>query len=516
MDTANFIEAFRRLQKSDREQALQALTQELSPYEWRFLHAITSTTSFQCDIIGKLPIELVSQIFQHLSTTSPYRYQTVSRRWNHTLRSLHILKASLAQWYLGALPLQDITSYDFCLERAKSIHAFRTGNPNSIYKITPTDKQPEVLLRGDNLIWQQPQNYRDTIRTAHILHLPTWTLRTICGEAREQLRDIFASEEVVVLAPFASTCYVHLITGIQGFKKFRVPHKSYLGNVGVRGRTVACVADLGSSTDVYIWHYDNGKGHSFKIKHEPGDMFSVSDPSVRDVHAMAPLIQPDTKTIIVFTNAYGSRRQPHHRRNIAYARYTYAGECIGNWQPSLPGIGNIMSWSTVRSFVPTGYDGQWAVRMSGRPWSTGAEGESRVTTSFLLKFDEKDNHMSVWDGSQLPGTDNGWYTGGCMAWWKDTCYGHLLPPDSSETRDMLAFMGTEDDRKYKALVQEGKEIKMAHAWETVAAPVQINEKYVLRNVLDRCFLLCFDEDECGKRPKCSGQFFDQGTVEVLK
>jgi hypothetical protein len=518
MNTTTFIKSFRNLQTTERDTSLEALTKELTPYEWRHLHAITSTRSFQFDIIGQLPVELVAQLFQHLDTTSPYRYQIVSRRWNNTLKSLHILKASLAQWDPSTLTLQD-TSYDSCLKRARRIHAFRTGNPTSILKIIPTNKISEVLLKGDHLIWLQPQNYIDTLRHAYILCLPSWTLRTVSGEAREQLRNVFASDKLVVLTTFTNTIYVHEIGGSQRRKKFRIPSKQYRENIGVRGTTVACVADLTTSTHVYIWEFCCGRGTSFKLDHSvPDSLFALSRPDVRDVHKIAPLIQTASKTIIVFTNAYLDDKPD--QRNIAFGRYTYTGECLGTWQPELPGIGNILSWSNARSFVPTGYPGQWAMWVMSRPWND--ETRPAITTSFQLKFDEKDNDLSIWEGTQLSGSsDNknniGFYTGGCLAWWKDTCYGYLRPADEAEDRVMLSFVGTEDEERYRSIVAESREVKMAHAWENVAAPVQLNEKYVVRNVLDRAYVLCFEEDESGRRPKENGwEFFDQGVVEVLR
>jgi hypothetical protein len=79
MDTSGFLEAFKRLQTAEsRQNALNDLIHELTPYEWRALHAITGTRSFQCDIIGQLPLELVAQIFIHLDPSAPYRLQIVS------------------------------------------------------------------------------------------------------------------------------------------------------------------------------------------------------------------------------------------------------------------------------------------------------------------------------------------------------------------------------------------------------------------------------------------------------
>jgi hypothetical protein len=79
MGTDALIAAFRRLQSNDeRQEALETLLQELTPYEWRTLHKNTSARSFQFDIIGRLPIELVAQVFAYMDTSAPYRLQRVN------------------------------------------------------------------------------------------------------------------------------------------------------------------------------------------------------------------------------------------------------------------------------------------------------------------------------------------------------------------------------------------------------------------------------------------------------
>lgn len=74
------VEAFARLSTTDsRRTALQALVQELTPHEWRLVHALTSTRTFQFDIVGQLPVELVSHVFSHLDTSTPWRLQHVGQ-----------------------------------------------------------------------------------------------------------------------------------------------------------------------------------------------------------------------------------------------------------------------------------------------------------------------------------------------------------------------------------------------------------------------------------------------------
>jgi hypothetical protein len=78
METDALVEAFRLLHTGDaRLRAIEALMRELSPYEWRTVHSIAAARCFHFDIIGRLPVELVAQVFAYLDTSTPYRMQAV-------------------------------------------------------------------------------------------------------------------------------------------------------------------------------------------------------------------------------------------------------------------------------------------------------------------------------------------------------------------------------------------------------------------------------------------------------
>ncbi len=80
MADAGVAEAFARLSTSDsRLNALEALIKELTPYEWRFVKSRTGSRTFHFDLIGRLPVELVSHIFSYLDTSSPWRLQHVGQ-----------------------------------------------------------------------------------------------------------------------------------------------------------------------------------------------------------------------------------------------------------------------------------------------------------------------------------------------------------------------------------------------------------------------------------------------------
>jgi hypothetical protein len=90
-------EPFARLSTSDsRQTALEALIQELTPYEWRFVQSLTSTRTFQFDIIGRLPVELVSQVFSYLDTSTPWQLQHVGPSHPESPR---VLFTPMCCWY---------------------------------------------------------------------------------------------------------------------------------------------------------------------------------------------------------------------------------------------------------------------------------------------------------------------------------------------------------------------------------------------------------------------------------
>lgn len=57
---------------------LEEFTGKLDPYQWRLLRDILNARSFDYDIIGNLPLELVIQVFRHLDPVTPFLHQRVS------------------------------------------------------------------------------------------------------------------------------------------------------------------------------------------------------------------------------------------------------------------------------------------------------------------------------------------------------------------------------------------------------------------------------------------------------
>lgn len=220
---------------------------------------------------------------------------------------------------------------------------------------------------------------------------------------------------------------------------------------------------------------------------------------------MAPLIQPEAETIIIFSLPQRFPPNIPHQRPFAFNRYTYSGECIGAFRPRLPGLDDLFPWLSINSFVPANQNGSLLrIRIASISQTTA--------TSCLLRFDEKENDLSIWEESELP-TDYPNCEYSSMAWWNDTCYGVKPSESYAKRRALVAYMGTNDTKTYRPIVSKPKDDSLDVNTDNVIAPIIANGEYVIRRDTDCFYILCFDDND--KRPRESGSFFDMGKLEVL-
>ena len=112
-------------------------------------------------------------------------------------------------------------------------------------------------------------------------------------------------------------------------------------------------------------------------------------------------------------------------------------------------------------------------------------------SSFLVRFNEEEMDMSVWEGSRLYEHPEYSDTNGAMAWWKDTCYAAFWDGDvEGEMRDTIALMdrktdkhdntaveGASNGKTYKPIVSESTDNESLDL--DINAPVVMNENYVI-------------------------------------
>jgi len=78
---------------------LRQIERDLSVDEWRALHIILSRRTFQFDIIGHLPIELVALVFSFVDVSAVPSCLRVSRHWRNLFWQDIVQDATLAQWF---------------------------------------------------------------------------------------------------------------------------------------------------------------------------------------------------------------------------------------------------------------------------------------------------------------------------------------------------------------------------------------------------------------------------------
>ncbi|KAF2852369.1 hypothetical protein T440DRAFT_421283 [Plenodomus tracheiphilus IPT5] len=521
MEISRFIEAFRALHTTDsRQHALDALAGELTPHEWRALHAVTGSRTFQLDLVGQLPLELVAQIFAYLDVAHPYRLQLVSRQWHHVLKSTTVLTTGLHNWYQNTVDLRNV-DYASCGSMAQRIQAFRTFKPHSHFVIRLHRYARDPILAGDFVIWK-PVSHRSTDfeRSICVLNLTSWKFRELHGDAREGVHSIAASDELVTMATSLNVCYVWELHG-RGFKKFRVPSTEYFDCITCRERTVACVGLFEDNISVYIWDFDSQRGRSFEIdryfpKDHPLGLDSMGPGSYRGVNVedgwMSLLLQPKSSSIIIITTtlAHASETKELAQLDesvIVSSRYTYDGVLVDrSFSPPhgqhansrLPDLMYVQAPGPYSQLVPVDQRGRYLLPARCLP------SRIQVSNFVWLEFDEHLNQFVT----------TGQRSGGDLTtvWWKDTFY--ESDRDAREDHSMLkTTVGNTSGfkRTLQTFVEHGENCP-----EDLSLFEEsfLNENYLVRVGGYGLLVYCFDERS--DRPTESGPFFNEGDFTILE
>jgi len=196
---------------------LNGIVNSLSGEEWRELHATLSRRSFQLDIIGNLPVELVALVFSYIDISNAARCLHVSKRWQDLILQPIVQETLLSQWYtpsdlplLGAQNLSEeelfqlkidhaarfkkAAPYKTCIQSFRNDNAERFIGVNSqltqshysygLLAFTMVDPKRQPSLRRDDIL--QIHDFRSgqarTIKTpARELILAITTTRCLIG-----------------------------------------------------------------------------------------------------------------------------------------------------------------------------------------------------------------------------------------------------------------------------------------------------------------------------------------------
>ncbi|KAF2687300.1 hypothetical protein K458DRAFT_188896 [Lentithecium fluviatile CBS 122367] len=261
MGTA-MIQALQELKGIDsRIAALEALTRELSPYEWRVLGSLLNSRTFQFDIVGTVPVEIVALIFSYLDITTAFRLQAVSKRWCTLLRSPAVWKRGLNAWFDDNFG----NDYGLYAHKAQKIHRFRTGKYAALVKL-PTDGNPSGLLNRTALVEDRFVYLSSTERDLIVRDLRTRGSWQTHGDAREKIIAVAASDQLVAYATTLNVCHVSSLAG-ERKTQFKLPSGMFKA-LACRGCTVVCGGLFISAAEFYVWDFNMLRGKSFRIGYD--------------------------------------------------------------------------------------------------------------------------------------------------------------------------------------------------------------------------------------------------------
>lgn len=201
---------------------LNDIVNDLSGEEWRELHAILSQRSFQLDIVGNLPVELVAIICAHLDIIDAYRCLFVSRTWHDLILQPIVQEAFLKQWYTASDPpligeqfldeddlfqlrIEHATRFKRATPYTTAVQSFRNDNAERFIgvnsQLTQSHYADGVLVYTMIDPSKQPSLRRDDILQVHDLR--NGKVKKIKTPARETILTLTTTRNLIGYITFS-------------------------------------------------------------------------------------------------------------------------------------------------------------------------------------------------------------------------------------------------------------------------------------------------------------------------
>ncbi|KAJ5096226.1 hypothetical protein NUU61_005582 [Penicillium alfredii] len=254
LEVQSILTRFRHLDKLHRRVAYHGILDQLRSDEWREVKHRIDPQTFQCDLLGKLPIEIVALVAEYMNLTDLILHQRVSKRWHRVLSSPLVYRAAVhatigADTLAGTHP-----GYIKCIKKRLRLERGQPAATATIPSPLSTDYDVTMYTRGVGYshgvyAWIDGRTSRTSIS---LLHLWTGKNDHLTTENREQLVELRIAETLIAAVSARGYCHVwHLHT--QEHKSFRIPSSHYRHFL-VHGVKVA----LGYEDYIVHWCFHSG------------------------------------------------------------------------------------------------------------------------------------------------------------------------------------------------------------------------------------------------------------------
>lgn len=201
---------------------LNDVVNSLSSEEWRELQAILNRRSFQLDIIGNLPVELVALVFSYIDISNAVGCLYVSKRWQDLILQPIVQETLLSQWYnpsdLPLLEARDLSQEELFQLKIDHAARFKKAAPYRTCTRTWRNDNAERFIGQNSQLTQshysygllaftmadpkrQPSLRRDDILQIHDLR--SGQARTIKTPARELILAITTTRNLIGYITFS-------------------------------------------------------------------------------------------------------------------------------------------------------------------------------------------------------------------------------------------------------------------------------------------------------------------------
>ncbi|KAJ5225173.1 hypothetical protein N7468_006398 [Penicillium chermesinum] len=255
-DVEAILTCFRGLPRTERRAVIHGILDGLDSSEWMSVKARTRERSY-CDILGKLPIELVALVAGNLPLVDIIKNQRVSRRWRQILSSAEVKAAAIKAAFDPGEITVDLNK--LIRQRVR----IERGDPVSRSRCRIMPPADARMIHLDDSLWMDctfngvAAWHRSNDRTIiSLFDAKNGERSDLCSENRESLHSPAMSEALVAAVSNRGHCHVWSIVSHE-YRSFRLPSASFT-DVRVNGSNVM-VAEKPSRNDSMVsWEWESG------------------------------------------------------------------------------------------------------------------------------------------------------------------------------------------------------------------------------------------------------------------
>ncbi|KAJ5207064.1 hypothetical protein N7472_003512 [Penicillium cf. griseofulvum] len=258
------LEGFMALRdNSSRRAVINGIISNLSAHEIREVKSRFGAMTFQCDLLDKLPVEIVAMLAEYLELADIVLLRRVSKRWHELLSSTIVVTTAIIS-HMGKNAMKaDLTPADPEALIRKRIRAERgkpavvTTIPNNLSRDLEKDLHRDGISCFNGVCaWIEESTDRTTI---FMVHLPTGKNRTLTTANREEFTHVQVSDTLISATSVRGYCHVWNMPKEQ-YKSFRIPSLQFTHYISIGSKVMLSYVD-----SVVHFCFDSGVARSVRI-----------------------------------------------------------------------------------------------------------------------------------------------------------------------------------------------------------------------------------------------------------